>query len=72
MGGADRITPGDRGQPLYVNTEQVGEGLGLGFTQLRELRCDVRDRAVVLAQLRTRPDMLSRGGVTLGAQGDGQ
>src|SRR5206468_771014 len=54
------VTPGDGGQPLYVDTEQICEGRRLGLTQLRELRSYMRHRAVVLAQLRTGADVLSR------------
>jgi hypothetical protein len=42
-----------------VDPEQVGEGRCFGFAQLRKLRGDVRDRAVVLAQLRTGTDVVS-------------
>ncbi len=41
MGGAYRVAAGDGGQPLDVDTEQVGEGRGLGLAQLRKLRGDV-------------------------------
>jgi hypothetical protein len=54
-----RVAAGDGGQPLHMDTEQVGEGRRLGLAELREFRRDVRDGAVVLAQLRPRPDMLS-------------
>jgi hypothetical protein len=53
------VAAGDCGQPLDVDTEQVGEGRGFGLTQLWKLRGDVRDRAVVLAQLRAGPDVLN-------------
>lgn len=55
---AYRVATGDRGQPLDVDTEQVGEGRGLGLAQLWKLRGNVRHRAVVLAQLRTGTDIL--------------
>jgi hypothetical protein len=54
-----RVAAGDGGQPLHMDTEKVGEGRGLGLAQLRKLLCDVRDRAVMLAQLRTGTDVLS-------------
>jgi hypothetical protein len=52
------VPAGDRGEPLYVDPEQVCERRRLGLTQLREFRRDVRDGAMVLAQLRTRTDVL--------------
>jgi hypothetical protein len=55
-----------------MRAEQVGESGRLCLAQLRELRSDVRYRAVVLAQLRTSTDMLSRRSVTLCTQGDRQ
>ena len=58
MRGAYRVTAGDGGQPLHMDAEQVGEGGGLGFTQLGELRGHVRDGAVMLAQLRTGTNVL--------------
>ena len=54
---AYRVAAGDRGQPLDVDTEQVGEGRGLGLAELWKLCGDMRDRAVVLAQLRAGTDM---------------
>ncbi len=41
----------DRGQTLNVCAEYGSDGGGLGFAQLWELVSDVRDRAVLLAQL---------------------
>ena len=55
-----------------MNPEQVGERLRLGLAQLRKLRRDVGHRAVVLAQLSTGADMLSRRSVALAAQRIGQ
>ena len=52
---ADTVAVGDGGQSLDVLAEQPGEDLGLGLAQLRELLGHVRDRAVVLAQLRRAP-----------------
>jgi hypothetical protein len=69
---AYRVAAGDGGQPLDVNTEQVSEGRGLGLAQLWKLRGNVRDRAVVLAQLRAGTDILDRRRVTGAAQGNGQ
>ena len=39
------------GQPLDVHAQQAGEGFGLGFAQLRELRRHILHRAMPLAQL---------------------
>ena len=50
-GGADVIALGQGGQALDVDAEESAEGIGLGLAQLRELRGDVLDRAVALAQL---------------------
>ena len=50
-GGADPVAVGDGGQPLHVAAEHAADGLGLGLAQLGELVGDVRDRAVLLAQL---------------------
>lgn len=44
---------GDGGKPLYMGPEQSGEDLGLRLAQLRVLLGDMRDRAVVLAELFT-------------------
>ncbi len=51
VGGADPVAVGDGGQPLHMGAQQLGEDLGLRLAQLRELLGDVRDRAVVLAEL---------------------
>jgi hypothetical protein len=53
------VAAGDGGQPLHMDTEQVGESRGLSLAQLRKLRGNVRDRTMVLAQLRTGTDVLS-------------
>ena len=45
------VAVGDGGQTLDVGAEQLGERGRLGLAQLRELGRDVRDRAVVLAEL---------------------
>ena len=52
--------------------EQPGEDLGLGLAQLRELRGDVRDRAVVLADLVAVRCRADRGSVAVGGQRPGQ
>ena len=59
---------GDGRQSLDVAAEQPGENLGLGLAQLRELRRDVRDRAVVLAQLVADGRGAHRGSVAVLAQ----
>ena len=51
VGGAGAVAVDDRGQPLHVGAQDLGERLALGLAQLRELLGDVRHRAVVLADL---------------------
>ncbi len=62
-GGADTVAVGDGRQPLDVAAEQPAEHLGLGLAQLRELVGDVRDRAVLLAELLADRVVADRGGV---------
>ena len=64
VGGADAVAVGDGGQSLDMRAEQAGEDLGLGLAQLRELLGDVRDRAVVLAQLLPRSRAAARPGAS--------
>jgi hypothetical protein len=68
MGRADPVAVGDRGQSLDVRTEHALESPGLGFAQLGELGGDVRDRAVVLADLHSCPGVLGRGSVSVRAE----
>jgi hypothetical protein len=42
-----------------MDTEQVSKSRSLGLAQLRKFRGNVRNGAMVLAQLRTRTDVLS-------------
>ena len=49
--GADPVAVGDGRQSLDVGAQHLLERPGLGLAQLRELGRDVRDRAVVLADL---------------------
>ena len=72
VGGADTVAVGDGGQSLDVAAEQPGEHLGLGLAQLRELGRDVRDRAVVLAELVADGRAAHRGSVAVLAQRLGQ
>ncbi len=72
MGGTDAVAVGDGGEPLNVTTQQLAERLRLGFTQLRELRCDVGDRAVVLAHLHSCPGLVGRSRVAVGRQRFGE
>src|SRR5205809_1245780 len=51
--GADAVAVRDRSEPLHRRAQQPAERLGLGLAQLRELGRHVRDRAVVLAELRS-------------------
>src|SRR5215469_14522605 len=53
VGGADPVAVRDRGQPLDRRAEQPAERLGLRLAQLRELGRDMRDRTVMLADLRS-------------------
>ena len=58
------IALGQGGQALDVDAEESAEGIGLGLAQLRELRGDVLDRAVALAQLEADDDVVAdRGAV---------
>jgi len=49
--GADTVAVGDGGESLDVRAENLLERAGLRLAEFGELRCDVRDRAVVLADL---------------------
>ena len=68
VGRAYAVAVGDGGQPLHVRAQQPAEHLGLGLAQLREVGGDVRDRAVVLADLHARAGLVRRGGVSVGSQ----
>ena len=70
--GADPVTVGDGGQALDVGAHEPADHRSLGLAQLRELRRDVRHRAVVLAQLPAAGDRRGRRSVTLGGERDGQ
>jgi hypothetical protein len=59
---------GDRRESLDVHVEQPTEGGGLGVAQLRELRGDVLDGAVVLAELHTEPLVAHASGVAVLAE----
>ena len=63
---------GDGRQPLNVRAEHPLEGSRLGLAQLRELRGDVRNWAVVLAQLHAGAGVLGTGSVSLPGQRHGQ
>ncbi len=58
----------NRGEALDVRTEEPHKHLRLGLTQLREIRRDMRDRAVVLADLDARPSLLCGRGVAIGCE----
>ncbi len=49
--GADPVTVSDSREALHRSVEQPAERLGLGLAQLGKLRCHVRYRTMVLAQL---------------------
>ena len=67
------IALGQGGQALDMDAEESAEGIGLGLAQLRELRGDVLDGAVPLAQLDTDAavvaDRADAGSVALDPQG---
>src|SRR5690242_7085300 len=52
MRGADAVAVRDRSEPPHRRAEQPAESLGFRLAELRELGRHVRDRAVVLAELR--------------------
>ena len=56
------------GEPLDVRTEESDEHLRLCLAQLGEICCDVRDRAVVLADLDTGAGVLRGRGVAVGRE----
>ena len=66
--GARAVAVDDRRQPLHVGAQDLGEGLPLGFAQLRELLGHMRHRAVMLAELDAvdRPAHRCRGGRVAG------
>lgn len=76
MGGADAVTVRDRGKPLHRGAEQAPERFRLCLAQLRIFCRDVRDRAVVLAELLTDgngrvsawPNRGGRGRITISGQ----
>ena len=70
--GAHAVAAGDGGESLDVGAEQPREDLGLGLAQLRELRGDVRHRAVVLAQLLAGTGLCGRGRVARPRSAPGQ
>ena len=68
MGRTYAVAVRDRGEPLDVCTEQPDEHLRLCLAQLREIRCDVSNRAVVLADLDAGAGLLCGRGVAIGGQ----
>lgn len=67
------VAVGQGGEPLDVDPEEPGEGVGLRVTELGELRGDVLDRAVPLAELKStgaRPadDRTGAGGISVAGQ----
>jgi hypothetical protein len=63
---------GDRGQSLDVRAEDAFERARLGLAQLRELGGNVRDRAVMLAQLHTGRGALGTSSVAMGSECPGK
>ncbi len=68
MGRAYAVAVRDGGEPLDVRTEKPDEHLRLGLAQLREIRCDMGDRAVVLADLDAGAGLLCGRGVAIGGE----
>ena len=68
----DAVAVRDRREALHVNVEQAPERLRLGDTQLRELRGDVGDGAMVLTQLLAHTERRDRRSVAVGAQRRGE
>jgi len=66
------VAVGDGRQPLNVRAQHPFEGPGLSLAQLGELGGDVRNRAVVLAQLHAGAGVLSTGSVSLAGQCHGE
>jgi hypothetical protein len=62
----------DRGEPLDVSTEEPDEHLRLGLAQLREICCDMSNRAVVLADLDAGAGLLCGRGVAIGRERSSQ
>jgi hypothetical protein len=62
----------DGGQPLHVGVEQHRQRRRLGFAELRKLRRNGLNRAVVLAELGAGGDGMNGGGVTLRRKRAGQ
>jgi len=58
----------DGGEPLDVRTEEPDEHLRLCLAQLGEICCDMRDRAVVLADLDAGAGLLRGRGVAVGGE----
>jgi heme a synthase len=58
----------DRGKPLDVGAQKPDKHLRLCLAQLRKIRCDMRDRAVVLADLNARAGLLCRRCVAVGRE----
>ena len=51
VGGADVASARQRGEAPHVDADQPGKGLGFSIAENRELRCELLDGAVPLAQL---------------------
>ena len=68
MGRTYAVAVRDGGEPLDVRAQEPDEHLCLGLAQLREICCDVRDRAVVLADLDTGAGLLRGRGVAVGRE----
>ena len=72
VGGAGAVAVDDGRQPLHMGAQHLGHRLLFGLAQLRELRGDVGDRAVMLADLHPRQRTADpRGGGGVARLGEG-
>ena len=68
MGRTYAVAVRDCGEPLDVRTEEADEHLRLRLAQLRKIRGDMGNRAVMLADLDARACLLGRRGVAVGRE----
>ena len=68
VSGADAVAVSDRGEPLHMGVEKLGERRRLRVAQLRELLGSGLDGTVVLAQLGAGRHRVNSGRVTLGGE----
>ena len=68
VGRAHTVAVGDGGKSLHVPSQQPSENFSLRFAELGKLGCHVRDRAVMLAELRAGWGSRNGGGVAVAAE----